>query len=165
MYSVNSPSMQLVHARAYTRLNSVFLSFFRSDITTKKQCNTFYISPNGQDMSLQTQIGERVMPDHRCDNISQFWHRLMHTIGVANSASTINITLGSYTTDSFVASADCEAVPGQAHGSGMSTHNSQLVCDVRDIGTNSADLPTTAFVTCWHEALIQISQDGVSLAI
>jgi len=165
MYSVNSPSMQLVHARAYTRVNTAFVTFYRADANTQKQCNTFYLAATGKDMSMQTQIGERVWPDHRCDNMRQFWHRLLHAIGVANSTSTVNITAGPYESDSFIAATDFEACPGQSHGSGMSTANSQMVIDLRDLGTGGADLPTTAFVTVWHEALIEISQDGVSLAI
>ena len=161
MYSVTAESMQLVHARAYTRLNSAFLTFAKADDPTKKQCNRFYLAPNGQDISLQTQVGERVFPDHRCDNLSQFYHRLMHCIGVANSPSSINITQAAYKDDSWIAGIDFEAVPGQAHGSGMSTHNSQMTMDLRGLGSGA----TLAFITCWHEALIEISQDGVTLAV
>ena len=168
MYSVNSPSMQLVHARAYTRLNSFFLSFFRSETVTTKQCNMFYLSTQGKNLSLQSQIGERIIPDHRCDNLSQFWHRLMHCIGTANSSATVNITAGPYAADSFIAAVDLEAIPLQAHGSGMSTHNAQLTLDLRDIGSSwdptTGDGPTTAFITCWYETMIEISQDGVSVA-
>ena len=75
------------------------------------------------------------------------------------------ITHGPFSTDSFIAATDLEAVPGQAHGSGYSTHNSQMTIDLRDIGAASADLPTQAYVTIFHEALITVEQDGVTLAI
>ena len=50
-YSVNSPSMQLVSARAMTRLNTAFVTFYRDGVaTTQKKCNLFYISANGQNI-------------------------------------------------------------------------------------------------------------------
>ena len=168
MYAVNSPSMQLLHTRAFTRLNAFFLTFYRSvaaSANTKKVCNHFYLSPSGKDLSLQSQVGERSIPDHRIDNLGQFWHRFLHCVGLANSSSTCNITRGAYELDSFISATDLEAVPLQAHGSGMSTHNSQLTLDLRDLGTDSADLPTSAYLTCWYEALVTIEQDGVTLAI
>ena len=165
MYSVNAESMQLVHARAYTRLNSAFLTFAKVDEPTKKQCNRFYLAPTGQDLSMQTQVGERIIPDHRCDNLSQHYHRLIHCMGVASSPTTINLTMAAYKTDSWVGAVDFEAVPGQAHGSGMSTHNSQLTMDLRGLGTGGTDLPSLAYLCCWFETLIEISQDGVSVAL
>ena len=165
MFSVNSPSMTLQHVRSFTRLNSFFLTFFKSETNTQKQLNTFYLSPQGQNISVQAQIGEKQLPDNRVDNLSQHYHRLLHTIGVANSASTINITRGPYASDSFISGTDCEAVPGEAHGSGLSTMNAPLVLDIQNLGTSSSDLPTSAFLLCFHETLIQVSQDGVQVAI
>ena len=156
--------MTLQHVRAFTRLNAAFLTFFKSDENAKKQCNTFYLSPNGQEISVQVQCGERQYPDNRCDNLRQHYHRLLHAIGVANTPATINLTLLPYATDSFIQATDFESVP-EAHASGLSTHNAPLVYDIQNIGTNSSDLPTIAFLTCFHETLIEISQDGVSVAI
>ena len=156
--------MTLQHVRAFTRMNSAFLTFYKSDLETKKQCNTFYLSPNGQDISVQVQCGEKQFPDNRCDNLRQHFHRLLHAIGVANSPTTINITRLPYHTDSFIQATDFEAVP-EVHASGMSTHNAPLVYDIQNIGSSSSDLPTIAFLMCFHEALIEINQDGVTLAI
>ena len=164
LYSVAGPTMTLQHVRAFTRLNSFFLTFFKSEGNTAKLCNTFYLSTQGQNISVQAQIGEKQMPDNRTDNLSQHWHRLLHTIGVANSATTINITRSPYGSDSFISATDCEAIP-EAHASGMSTHNAPLVLDIQNLGATSADLPSSAYLLCFHECLIEISQDGVSVAI
>ena len=164
LYSVGGPTMTLQHVRAFTRLNSFFLTFFKSEGNTSKLCNTFYLSPQGQNISVQAQIGERQIPDNRTDNLSQHFHRMLHTVGVANSATTINITRGPYSSDSFISATDCEAVP-EAHASGMSTHNAPLVLDIQHIGATSTDLPTSAYLLCFHECLIEISQEGVSVAI
>ena len=156
--------MFLHHVRAFTRLNNAFLTFFKSGEKTKKLCNTFHLSPDGQDISVQVQCGEKQFPDNRCDNLSQHWQRLLHPIGMANSPMTINITRSSYGSDNFVNATDVEAIP-EAHASRMSTHNAPLVYDIQQIGTNSSDLPSAAYVLCFHECLIEISQDRVSVAI
>ena len=88
----------------------------------------------------------------------------MHCIGTANSSAVVNITATPFGSDSFIAATDLEAVPLQAHGSGKSTHGAQLTLDLRSIGTDSNDLPTTAYVCCWFETIVEISQDGVSVA-
>jgi hypothetical protein len=144
-------------------LCSTFVTFHTSDAATQKRCNMFYLSAAGQGLSAQAQIGERVFPDQRVDNIQQFYSRLMSTIGTTNSNVTINLTMVPYTTDSFIYGTDFEAVPGQAHGSGMSTHGAQLTFDLRDLGS-AGNLPTSAYCTCWFDSLIEITQDGVSYA-
>ena len=163
-FTCGSSQMTLQHVRAFTRLNAAFLTFYKSDENAKKQCNTFYLSPNGQEISVQVQCGEKQYPDNRCDNLRQHFHRLLHAIGVANTPATINLTLLPYATDSFIQATDFESVP-EAHASGLSTHNAPLVYDIQNIGTNSSDLPTICFITCFHETLIEISQDGISVAI
>ena len=165
-YTAATPHMQLISARAYTRMNQTFLTFDRagSHTNTKKQINNFYLSPNGQNLSLRSQVGDVATPDMPCDQMSQFWHRLLHTVGLKNNPShSLCITHDVYRSDSFVAGTDFEAVP-EAHGSGISTHGASLVLDIRNLGTDANDLPTMAFLTTVSENLIQISQDGVTLA-
>jgi hypothetical protein len=165
-YTAATPHMQLISARAYTRMNQTFLTFDRNGAhtNTKKQINNFYLSPQGQNLSLRSQVGDVATPDMPCDNMAQFFHRLLHTVGLKNSPShTLCITHDVYRSDSFVAGTDFESVP-EAHGSGISTHGASLVLDIRNLGTDANDLPTMAFLTTVSENLIQISQDGVTLA-
>ena len=164
MFSCSSPSMTLQHVRAYTRLNSAFVTFFKSEANTKKLCNTFYLSPNGQNISIQCQVAEKQTPDNRCDNLAHHYYKLLSAVGLAHSTSTWNITRAGFSTDSFISATDFEAVP-EAHGSGISTHNAPCVFDIQSIGSTSADLPTTCFVLAFHESLVEISQEGVSVAI
>ena len=164
MYSINAPSQQLVNARALTRVNQILLSFHKSDGETLKELNNFYLSPQGQNISVQASIGERLYPDHRCDNLSQHFYRLLNGLGINSSNATLNITKSRYATDAFLSCTDVEAVPGQAHASGLSTHGAQMTFDLRDIGASSSDLPTKAFTTVWHEAILSIGQDGCTLA-
>ena len=104
------------------------------------------------------------MPDNRVDILAQHCHRLLHTIGVANSASTINITRAGFGSNSFISATDFEAVP-EMHGTGLSTHNAPLTFDIQQIGASASDLPSSAYLLCFHETMISIGQDGVSSAI
>ena len=165
MYSINAPTAQLVDARAFTRLDQALLTLFKGEGATAKERNTFYLSPQGQDLSVQLQIGERLWPDNRCNNLSQHWHRLLQGLGLGSSNSTINRTKAKYATESFASLSDVECVPGQAGHSCTSTHNSQMVFDCKNLGTNFADLPTKCFVTCWHNAITTIGQERCSVAI
>ena len=166
MFSVgSSPDAQIVHARAYTRLNSAFLSFWKTGGVggehpgAHKAVNTFYLD-SSQGLSLQTMAGERVFPDHKCDDYNQFWMRLLMALGIHNSGTSINIMRPQYLSNSFIAAVDFECTPGQAAHSGLSTHNAQLVFDLKNL--SDADI---CYVTCFHDSLVEIQQDGCSVAI
>ncbi len=163
MFSVGtSPDAQIVHARAYTRLNSAFISFWKTagvGSGAQKAVNTFYLDAS-QGLSLQTMCGEKIYPDHKCDDYNQFWMRLLSGLGIQNSGTSINILRPQYLSNAFLACVDFESVPGQASHSGLSTHNAQLVFDLKNI--SDADI---VYVTCFHDSLISIEQDGCSVAI
>ena len=163
LYSVTSEdSLQLVHARAYTRVNSVFTTFFKTATATSKELNQFHLGD--ETITSQVQIGAKLWPDHRNDTMALHYHRLLHCLGIANSSATMNISLKQFKDDAFVLATDTEAVPGQAHGSGYSTHNSSLIQDLRNLGAG-ANKPNSAYVTIFHETLISVSADGVEVAI
>ena len=165
-YTCASPNMQLISARSHTRMNQTFLTFDRaaSHTNTKKQLNHFYLSPNGQNLSLRSQVGDVATPDMPCDNMSQFWHRLLHCVGLKNSPShTPCISYDTYRSDAWIGATDWETVP-EAAGSGVSTHNANLVLDIRNIGTDANDLPQSAYLLTQHECYISISGSGVEIA-
>jgi hypothetical protein len=166
LYSINAPTAQLVNARALTRVDQILLSFHRklAETATLKELNYFYLSAHGQDISLQASIGERNFPDHKASNLSEHWYRLLNGLGVNSSNATLNISRPAYRSNSFVQCIDLEAVPGQAHGSGMSTHGAQMTFALEHLGTNSGDLPDRCYVTTWYNAILSIGQDGCTLA-
>ncbi len=171
LYSINNVSAQLVHGRALSRLNSFFVTFSRplsgthAETTDSKEINTFYLSPNGQGITLRCMAGEKSFPDNAISNLSEFWHRLLGTVGVLHSGShCVSITKSSYASDQWVCGIDTEKVPGQSHGSGLNTHSAQLSLDLRNLGSTSADWPSNCFLTTWSEAMLEITADGVSVA-
>ena len=108
--------------------------------------------------------GRAQFPDHKCEGITEFWYRLLNGLGVNTSNQSINITRASFHDNSFVILTDTEAVPGQASGTGLSTHGAQMTINLENLSTDPAKLPTRAYVTTWHNCILSIGQDGVTFA-
>ena len=164
LYSITSSAQQLVNARALTRVDQVLVTFHNADAATKKEVNHFYLADTGQAITCQTMVGERNFPDHKSEGITEFWYRLLNGLGVNTSNQSINITRQAYKDDSFVICVDTEAVPGQASGTGLSTHGAQMTINLENLSTDAAKLPTRAYVTTWHNCILSIGQDGCVFA-
>ena len=100
-----------------------------------KQCNKFFIPP-APALKMRTQLGERRFPDSLdIDSLSEFYHRLVHAIGAANSmAHSPCLDSDSYSQDGFIAAQDFDSVPGQASHSGVNTFSSHLSVSLEGIG-------------------------------
>ena len=66
-----------------------------------------------QALKMRTQVGERRFPDSLdIDSLSEFYHRLVHAIGAANSmAHSPCLTSTAYPHTGFIACQDFEACP------------------------------------------------------
>ena len=119
---------------------------------------------------MRTQVGERRFPDSLdigSQGLSEFYHRLVHAIGAANSmAHSPCITSTSYSHTGFVAAQDFESVPGQASHSGINTFSSQLSVNLEGIGgAQGAGGVTAAFLTSYHDVMLEITASGVTVAV
>ena len=116
-------------------------------------------------MKMRSQVGERTYPDHAISSTSEFFHRLMHATGAAQSAAHAPcLTSVSYAADGFIAIQDFEACPHQAAGTGVNTFNSQLSIALENIAGGGADI-TGAFLTSYHDVVLEISSSGVTVAV
>ena len=166
-YSILAAAAQITHSRANSRLNTLFLTFWDTDSATSKTCNRFFI-PQGQALKMRTQVGERRFPDSLdIDSLSEFYHRLVHAIGAANSmAHSPCLTSTSYSHHGFIAAQDFESVPGQASHSGINTFSSQLSVNLEGIGgAGGAGGVTAAFLTTYHDVMLEITAAGVTVAV
>jgi hypothetical protein len=135
--------------------------------TNKKACNLFYI-PNEGTLKMRCQIGEQRYPDSLDnDSMSLFYHRLLHAIGAANSAShSPCLTSDSFKSNGFIACQDFEAVPGQANHSGKNTFSSQLTVFLESLGNNkegAAGVVNAAYITTYHDIVVEITSNGVTV--
>ena len=163
-YSILAANAQLTYARANTRLNSIFLTLMGGAAAADlKQVNRF--RTGGPTMKMRSQVGERTYPDHAISSTSEFFHRLMHATGAAQSAAHAPcLTSVSYAADGFIAIQDFEACPHQAAGTGVNTFNSQLSIALENIAGGGADI-TGAFLTSYHDVVLEISSSGVTVAV
>ena len=166
-YNILASNAQITYARANTRLNSIFLTLMGGATAANlKAVNRF--RTGGPGMKMRSQVGEATYPDHAISSRSEFFHRLMHATGSAGSAShSPCLTSASYAEDGFIAIQDFEACPHQAAGTGVNTFNSQLSIALEDIaagGTGATGI-TGAFLTSYHDVVMEVSQAGVTVAV
>jgi len=168
LYSILAASSQLVHARANTRLASIMLSFTpRADTNAKKAVNRLYIPPVNA-LKMRCQIGENSYPDSPNASPAEFYHRLLHATGSANSAAhSPCITDTSFAADGFIAFQDFESCPHGAAATGVNTFNSQLSIQLEGIETSGTPdhLPAAAIITAYHDVALEISASGVVVAV
>jgi len=169
LYSCTSEaSQQIVMARALTRLCSFWLSFHKNDNPaneTFKVCNGFDF-PASFAMRMRTKLGELAFPQHEIEDVVEYWQRYLQGVGLTqSSAHHPGMNIEGFKDHAFFAYQDLEAVAGQAHASGVSTHGSQLTIELANIALNAADKPDSIFLTTYAEAIMEITADGVSFAI
>ena len=165
LYSILAPQAQITHSRANSRLNTLFLTFMDAGDHKSKTCNRFAI-PATQALKMRCQIGEQTFPDGLPnDCLPMFYHRMLHAIGAANSAShSPCITSDSYANDAFLAIQDFEKVPGQANHSGVNTFASQLSVSLEGIGAAPLAV-NAAYLTTFHDVMLEITSSGVIVAV
>ena len=169
-YSILAASAQITHSRSNSRLNSLFVTFMGGAADPKKKtCNRFHI-PGNQELKMRAQIGENRYPDTLdMDCLPEFFHRLIHATGAANSMSHAPcLTSESYKTIGFIAVLDFEKVPGQSQHSGVNTFSSQMSVFLEGIqqGAMNADTSVNAaYLTSWHDVMLEISANGCVVAV
>ena len=116
---------------------------------------------------MRTQVGERGFLDSLdVSSLSELYHRLLHATGAANSmAHSPCITSTSYSHTGFIAAQDFEAVPGQASHSGINSFSSQLSISLEGIGGATTGGVTAAFVTTYHDVMLEMTSAGVTVAV
>ena len=144
---------------------------------TSKACNRFFL-PAAQELKMRVQVGEQRFPDS-LDNdcVSLFYHRLLHAIGAANSAShapcLTSESFGGIKADTgvaqpatgFIACQDFEMTPGQAHHTGLNTFSSPLAVSLEGIGGETHGGVTACYLTTFHDVVMEVSQTGVAISV
>lgn len=163
-YSILAAAAQIQHSRAHSRLNTLMLTFLDAGgvTTSSKAVNRFFI-PATQQLKMFCQVGEQRFPSTLSnDCLPLFYHRLLGAIGASNSAGHAPcLTSASFAATGFIAVQDFEMVPGQAHHSGINTYASPLNINLENIGGATAGGITQAYVTTYHDVVLEMSAAGV----
>jgi hypothetical protein len=174
-------SQTLVLARSFTRLKGVFCTWFRTnDLTgTKNHINSMWgphqdaaYNPAQDTLEVQCQIGSRKYPETAINSLAEFYYRLRLSIGSHFGDCGISILPPAFRSHQFILGIDFEkAATGPAGGvafSGISTRGGELLTlDYKGFGvTNGAQstTPIQSFLTCNYDAIMELSQDNVSVS-
>ena len=116
---------------------------------------------------MRSQIGELTFPDHPVSGLSEAFHRLVMGIGAGHSsAHSPCLTSTSYAANGFIAIQDFEACPHQTAGTGVNTFSSQLSLGPENIVTGgAANGVSGAYLTSYHDVVMEISSSGVTVAM
>ena len=176
--------MSISLARAYSRLNALFISFQGSDAANTpaahKHQTTSFLNPsayvvggvvNGQQtrdealLSLECQIGSLKFPETAASSMPELFSLLRQTVGVYDqSIQTLNISPQSYQTLSFVAGIPLQSVPGAAF-SGLNTRSGDLLsvrCKNMS-ADNTVNGAGKCYVTLLNEQILEIREGSVSV--
>ena len=116
---------------------------------------------------MRSQIGELTYPDFPISGLNEFYYRLVMATGAGHSAAHAPaIQSADMAGDAFVAIQDFEACPHQAAGTGCNTYNAQLSLQLEGIAGGGASTGITSCpLTNFHDAVVEISSQGVVLAV
>jgi len=174
--SVNSTADFSVNvARSFTRLNSVLVTLHKEDTDNAKEVNNFYApGEKTETMSGYLQIGSTRWPDNDTVGVSQFYYRLLNALGVWQSAAhTIDISRAQMMSHKCLMMWDTEKVPQAGFTCENVSTGAILTVNLKGVGVPSSEsssgnaIPDTyatrAYVSCFHDAVLEIRDTGAQI--
>jgi hypothetical protein len=155
-------------ARAFTRLSTVYFSFFNSlgkwttlfnsivdvsggvtDNTTERDQCTWNIT-----------VGAQRYPEFDCSSVQESWYRLRHAQLMHTGKDSFSLSPFQYRTDHFVGAMNFEKALGQAGHTGVNTRSgSQLTLNFRGLPTYI----DTIHVILHYEQAVNVSAAGIEV--
>ncbi len=156
-----TPSFTLSIQRAFSRLNSVFLIMHGTPSTVLRDVNTFISSGNPENINARLTCGSKQFPDgHPITGLSQFWLRLMQTLGIVHSGShSLDITRPHFAATHFCAAFDLERVASST-GSGLNASRGETVTlEMKGLGNTHQ----RALVLCHADLIMELGDQGCTV--
>ena len=158
-------------ARALSRLNAVFITFFKA--TNNKDINKSAVEfshpmaaisyDSTKELEWQLSLGGKTFPIQSCRSITETYYRLIDCLNLPDihQHSTSIVDFNSYKTNQFIIGYSFEKVR-EAHWSGESTKAGELLQVSVKTVDNTAPFDTI-FTTLKAEVIMYISDKGVEL--
>jgi hypothetical protein len=156
-----TPSFTLSIQRAFSRLNSCFLVMHATPNATRRDSNNFILSGNSEEINGRLTCGSKQFPDgHPITGLSQFFLRLLQTLGVVHSGShTVEITRDTFATTHFVACFDLERVASST-GSGLNASRGEAITlEFKGLGNTHQ----RAHVLCHADLIMELGDQGCTV--
>jgi hypothetical protein len=156
-----TPSFTLSIQRAYSRLNSVFVTMHATPTTLLRDTNNFILSGHPELVSARLTCGSKQYPDgHPITGLSQFFLRLLQTLGIVHSGShTVDMTREHFQTTHFVTAFDLERVASST-GSGLNASRGEAITlEFKGLGNTHQ----RAHVFCHADLIMELGDQGCTV--
>jgi hypothetical protein len=156
-----TPSFTLSLSRAFSRLNSVFLIMHATPTATARDVNNFISSGDPEQVNGRLTCGSKQFPDgHPITGMSQFFLRLLQTLGVVHSGShALEITRQAFQDSHFCAAFDLERVASST-GSGLNASRGEsITVEMKGLGTTHQ----RALVLCHADLIMELGDQGCTV--
>ena len=156
-----TPSFTLSIQRAYSRLNSVFVTMHATPTTLLRDTNNFILSGHPELVSARLTCGSKQYPDgHPITGLSQFFLRLLQTLGIVHSGShTVDMTRAQFQATHFVTAFDLERVASST-GSGLNASRGEAITlEFKGLGNTHQ----RAHVFCHADLIMELSDNGCTV--
>jgi hypothetical protein len=128
---------------------------------TLRDVNNFIISGNPELVNARLTCGSKQFPDgHPIQGVSQFFLRLLQTLGIVHSGShTVDMTRAHFQTTHFVAAFDLERVPSSS-GSGLNASRGEAITlEFKGLGNTHQ----RAHVFCHADLIMELGDNGCTI--
>jgi hypothetical protein len=162
-FSLLSGSAQITHSRSSSRLNSVMVTFAKTDVEASgDKAQTNLVLPTSNKLKARLVIGEKRFPGTEdMQGSAYFYRRLMQQIRDHTPA----ITRQAYESGSFIAAFNLEASPTSQH-SGISTNTAPLNVFLESVYVGAgADTPNTVFLHTSSDCVLEVTARGVVVGV
>lgn len=160
-------------ARALTRIKSVFVTLYRSEVAPEalrpalKEANYFY-HPADQHANHEyfiedehqfwIQVGSKLFPEYPINSVTEALYQLRKTVGVP-----FNMIGRWYRTSKYILGVDMEKVSG-AGFTGLNTKAGDLITlNFRDCDFGGSNVPDKVFCVIHYDSVLQINDSGVNV--
>jgi hypothetical protein len=161
-------------ARAVSRLQSAFITLYKTPITPTildKTAIKFYHPMAGTfntayDLEFQIQLGNKLLPEYPCKNISECFYHLKQTLNLPDwGLHSIGVDYKQYINNKFIFAMSFEKVP-QSSWTGISTKSGQILIikiNANDKSTITGDIASLMYITLVSEQILEIRDTGCSV--
>ena len=160
-------------ARALTRIKSVFVTLYRSEVAPEalrpalKEANYFYHPADQQandeyiledEHQFWIQVGSKLFPEYPINSATEALYQLRKTVGVP-----FNMIGRWYRTSKYILGIDMEKVSG-AGFTGLNTKAGDLITlNFRDCDFGGSNVPDKVFCVIHYDSVLNVQDSGVSV--
>jgi hypothetical protein len=155
-------------ARGFTRLSTVYFSFFDGLGKWVTHFNSIVFTADGDTMNTTERdqcqwnvtVGAQRFPEFDVSSVQESWYRLRHAQLMHTGKDSFSLSPYQYRTDHFIGAMNFEKALGQAGHTGVNTRSgSQLTLNFRGLPSNI----NTTHVILHYEQAVNVSAAGIEV--